>query len=326
MATKKALKNAKPDKNADPKLTPIDQPMAEFKPKEDLAAGREYTQKVVDSGVNTYQNRLLIGTITTGDIRMEWAAARYGMSIPANWSKVDMLQYMSSYIPLRFSIQDGQNMIVQEAVTKGYEWVLLIEHDTCPPPDGFIRFNEYIRSGKYPMVSGLYYTKSEPAEPMIYRGRGNSYYTDWQLGDRIGADGVPTGMLLVSGKLLKAVWEDSPEYMAGDNRVRRVFENPIKTFFNEETGAQEALTGTTDLDFCKRVIEGNYLEKCGWSELAKLQYPFVIDTRIPCIQVDKDGTQYPIGGVNHWCGVNKNWPADDIVQTGVLVPEIDELK
>jgi hypothetical protein len=250
---------------------------------------------------------------------MEWAAARYGQSIPANWSKVDMIQYMTSYIPLRYSIQDAQNLIANEAIIKDYQWLLLIEHDTMPPPDGLIRFNEYIRKDKYPIVSGLYFTKSDPAEPMIYRGRGNSYYTDWVLGDRIMVDGVPTGMCLINCNLLKAVWEDSPEYMAGSNRVRRVFENPIKTFFNEETGAQEALTGTTDLDFCKRVIAGNYLEKAGYKHLAKEKYPFVIDTRISCMQIDKEGIQYPKGGIAHWCGMNGNWPKNNKVEGSTIV-------
>lgn len=255
------LRKKKPDRFADPKVTSIDDPLAEFVPKNDLANGHKYSQTVVDSGVNTYQNRLLIGTITTGPIRMEWAAARYGMSIPANWSKVDMLQFMSAYIPLRFSIQDGQNIIVEKAITDGYEWLMLIEDDTCPPPDAFIRFNEYMRSAKYPVVSGLYFTKSEPAEPMVYRGRGNSYYTDWILGDRIAVDGVPTGMLLINVKLLKAVSDESPQYMAGGIRVHRVFDAPIKTFFNEATGAQEALSGTTDLNFCRRAIEGGFLRR-----------------------------------------------------------------
>lgn len=281
----------------------------------------DYTQQVVDSGVTTFQNRLLVGTPTTGPIRMEWAAARYGQAIPANWSKVDMIQYMTAYIPMRFSIQDAQNLIVQEAVTHGYQWLLLIEDDTCPPPDGFIRFNEYMRSEKYPMVSGLYYTKSDPAEPMIYRGRGNSYHTDWKLGDRIWVDGVPTGMLLVNVKLLKAVYDDSPEYIAGGNKVRRVFENPIKTWFNPERGSQEALVGTTDLDFCKRVIEGGYLAKAGWPELQKLKYPYLIDTRLNCMQVAPDGQQYPLGGIPYWCGVNGNWPEEGDPEYGTELPD-----
>ena len=268
----------------------------------------EYLSVINDSGVTTYQKRLLVGTPTVGSIRMEWAASRYGQAIPANWSKVDMIQYMTSYIPLRYSISDAQNLIANEAVTKGYEWLLLMEDDTCPPPDGFIRFNEYMRSGKYPVVSGLYFTKSLPAEPMIYRGRGNSYYTDWKLGDKIMCDGVPTGMLLINVKLLKAVWDESPEYMAGGNRVRRVFENPVKTYFNEETGAQEALVGTTDLDFCKRVVQGDYLAKAGFPDFQGDPFPFMVDTNIACMQIGNDGVQYPIGGIQAWCAANGNMP------------------
>jgi hypothetical protein len=208
---------------------------------------------------------------------------------------------------MRYSVADAQNLIVNEAVTKGYEWLLLIEDDTIPPPDGFIRFNEYMRSGKYPVISGLYFTRSEPAEPMVYRGRGNSYYTDWKLGDIVMCDGVPTGMLLLSVKLLKAVWNDSPEYICGGNTIRRVFETPVKSWFNEEKGSQEALVGTSDLDFCKRVIAGSYLVKAGWPKLANEKYPFAIDSNISCMHIDRvSGLQFPIGGVQAWCEQNGN--------------------
>lgn len=261
---------------------------------------------VLDSGVTTYSRRLLVGTATTGNIRMEWAAARYSQIIPANWSKVDMTQYVNGFVPLRYSVADAQNLIVQKAVEENFEWLLLIEHDTMPPPDSLIRVNQYMRSNKYPVVSGLYFTRSNPAEPMIYRGRGNSYYTDWKLGDLVMADGVPTGYLLVNMKLMRSIYKDSPEYAAGGIPVRRVFETPIKTWFNEETGGQEALVGTSDLDWCERIISGNYLAKAGWNELAKEKYPFVIDTNIACNHIDPDGTQFPIGGIPAWCEQNGN--------------------
>jgi hypothetical protein len=255
----------------------------------------QYTNKVVDSGVADFTNRLLLATPTLGSIRMEWAAARYGMAVPSNFSKVDMQQYMSSFIPIRYTIADAQNMIINEAVQSGYEWLLLIEDDTIPPPDGLIRFNEYIRHAKYPVVSGLYFTRSDPSDPMVYRGRGNSFYTKWKLGDLVWADGVPTGMLLLSCKLLKLMWIDAPEYMCGEFKVKRVMNTPLKTWFNEESGAQETLTGTSDLDFCTRVIEGDYLTKAGWPELAKKKYPFLIDTNLYCKHIDRlTGTQYPL--------------------------------
>lgn len=264
-----------------------------------------YTGKVLDSGVVQYSNRLLVGTPTTGNIRMEWANARYGQVIPSNWSKVDMIQYMSGFIPLRYSVADAQNLIVQEAVTKGYQWLVFLEHDTIPTPDTFLRFNEYMRSGEFPVVSGLYFTRSDPAEPMVYRGRGNSYFTDWKLGEQVMTDGVPTGMLLIDVRLLKPMWEDAPEYNAGGYNIKRVFETPGSTFFNPETGSQEMLVGTSDLDWCKKVISGNYLER-HWPKLAKEKYPFLIDTNIACNHIDPDGTQFPIGGIYNWCVANGN--------------------
>lgn len=261
----------------------------------------KYTNTIQDSGNFGLQKKLLVGTPTLGNIRMEWAAARYGQIIPSNWSKVDMIQYLNSFIPMRYSIADAQNLIVQEALNKGYEWVLFLEDDTIPPPDAFLRFNDYIRDGKTPVVSGLYFTRSDPAEPMVYRGRGNSYFTDWKLGDKVWVDGVPTGMLLVDMKLMKIVWDDSPEYLSNGIKTRRVFETPGKTWFNEETGSQEMLVGTSDLDWCKRVIERGYLKEY-WPELAKKKYPFLIDTNIACDHIDRlDGTRFPIGGILNWC-------------------------
>lgn len=256
--------------------------------------------------VEQYSKRLIVGTATTGNIRFEWAAARYSQVIPANWSKVDMTQFVNGFVPLRYSIADAQNLIVQKAVQDNYEWLLLIEHDTMPPSDALIRFNEYMRSEKYPVVSGLYFTRSVPAEPMVYRGRGNSFYTDWKLGDLVMVDGVPTGMLLINMKLMRAIYADSPEYMVSGQSCRRVFDTPVKTWFNEETGAQEALVGTSDLDWCARIIEGGYLAKAGWKALSKQQYPFVIDTNIACNHINPDGTQFPIGGVPQWCHDNGN--------------------
>jgi len=248
---------------------------------------------VKDSNDPGYTNRLLVGTATTGNVRMEWVMARYGQIIPTNWSQVQMIQYMSSYVPIHYLIDDAQNMIVKEVIEKDFEWLFLLEHDVILPPDAFLRLNEYIREGKYPIVSGLYYTKSIPAEPMVYRGRGNSFYTNWKLGDKVWADGVPTGCLLIHHSILKEMWEDSPEYNVRGTITRRVFNTPREAWFDPNTGQYNSTTGTSDLDWCTRVIQGKYLAKAGWPELQKKKYPFLIDTSIFCRQIDDNGVQYP---------------------------------
>lgn len=246
-----------------------------------------------NSGDTNYVKKVLIGTPTTGSIRMEWALARYGQIIPTNWSQVQMIQYLSSYVPINYLVDDAQNMIVKEAIEKGFEWVFLLEHDVILPPDAFVRLNEYTRAGTIPVVSGLYYTKSVPAEPMIYRGRGGSYFTEWEFGERVWADGVPTGCLLIHISLLKKMWEESPEYQVNGVTTRRVFRTPRDLWYDPNTGGFNTLTGTSDLDWCTRVIDENIFEKAGWPEFQKARYPFLVDTRIFCRQIDDHGIQYP---------------------------------
>jgi hypothetical protein len=241
----------------------------------------------------SYVKKILIGTATTGNIRMEWSLARYGQIIPTNWSQVQMIQYLSGYVPINYLVDDAQNIIVKEAVEKGYEWVFFLEHDVILPPDAFVRLNEYTRAATVPVVSGLYYTKSIPSEPMIYRGRGGSFFTEWEFGERVWADGVPTGCLLIHTSILKKMWEDAPEYQVNGVTTRRVFRTPRDVWFDPETGSYNTLTGTSDLDWCTRVIDEGYFEKAGWPEYQKARYPFLVDTNLFCRQIDDNGQQYP---------------------------------
>lgn len=253
----------------------------------------DYLTKVQDSGSDNYVNRLLIATATTGLVRVEWVQARYGQIIPCNWSMVQMTQFMNAYYPLRYQVADAQNLIVREAVNGNFQWLFLLEHDVILPPDAFIRMNEYIREAKVPVVSGLYYTRTRPSEPVIYRGRGNSYFADWKMGDKVWVDGVPTGCLLIHGSILKAMWEESERYMLNNLEVRRVFDTPRAIWTDPETGSFNTSSGTSDLHWCDRVMKDGFFEKAGWPEYQKMEWPFLLDSACACIHIEMDGRKFP---------------------------------
>lgn len=254
---------------------------------------REYRTVVQDSNDPGYVNRILIATPTTGNVRIEWVQARYGQIIPTNWSMVQMLQFMNSYIPLRYQVADAQNLIVRQVIEGDFEWLFLLEHDVLIEPDCFIRLNDYMREAKVPVVSGLYFTRSRPSEPLIYRGRGNSYYADWKRGDKVWCDGVPTGCLLIHSAILRAMWADSEEYMLGNIKTRRVFDTPRSLWVDPESGSFNTTSGTSDLDWCSRVVEGGYFAKAGWSEYADKRWPFLCDTAIFARHINPNGEQFP---------------------------------
>jgi hypothetical protein len=200
---------------------------------------------------------------------------------------------MDGYMPLRYQVADAQNLIVKAVVEGDFEWLLLIEHDVILPPDGFIRFNAYMREAKHPVVSGLYFTRSIPSEPILFRGRGTSFYDGWEFGDLVWVDGVPTGCLLIHGGLLRAMWEDAEEYQIGNQFTRRVFDTPRNLWFDPMTDSFNTTVGTSDLDWCTKVIENDYLAKTGWKNGEDPANPFLVDTNIFCRHIDVDGRQYP---------------------------------
>ncbi len=262
---------------------------------------------------NVVQKRLIVFTPTMGNVRMEWVQARYAQMIPTNWSFADMLQFLSSHIPMEYQLADAQNLLAKKVIEDGYEWVLFIEDDNVLPPDAFIRMNEYMNRGDIPMVSGLYFLKSTFAEPLLYRGRGNSHFRDWKLGDRVWVDGMPMGFLLMHSSLIKAAWDESEEYMVMGEKTRRVFEQPNSMWLDEESGGIIAKGGTTDLQWCSRLMEDGLLAKAGWPKFQKMKYPFLVDTRIFVKHIDRNsGVMWPVTVPARFIPDDKNYKGIEV--------------
>lgn len=258
---------------------------------------RPYRTIVQDSGDPGYVNRVLIGVPVTGLVRIEWVQARYGQLIPCNWSHVEMLSAMNSYMPLRYQVADAQNLIVKHFIEADYEWLLLWEHDCCPLPDFIQRLDYYMSEAKTPIVSGLYYTRSRPSDPLIYRGRGTGAYRDWQLGDKVYCDGVPTGLLLIHRAVLKLMWDESPEYAIRGTTTRRVFETPRNSWHDPESGQYNSISGTSDLYWSERVIREDVLRRSGWGDyvdgLPDPRFPLLVDTNLFARHINPNGESFP---------------------------------
>lgn len=249
---------------------------------------------------NQWRKRIMIGVPTEGLIRIEWAAHRYGQIMPINWSLGDFtVSYSPEQFPtmtaVGFSIDDAYNVIIKHAITQDVEWLLCIEDDVLIPHDLFLKIAQYIDDCKYPIVSGLYYSKGQPSEPLIFRGRGNGCFRDWKQDDKVWCDGIPFGCMLVHMSILKYMWDNSPEYTAANGeKVNKVIETPRKKYIDPETHAYMTQVGTQDLYWCDRIIKEDILNKTGWDLIANQKYPFLCDTSIFCKHIDRHtGKQYP---------------------------------
>lgn len=213
--------------------------------------------------------------------------------MPVNWASTG---FDLDYVVCGYSIADAYNLITKKALEIGVDWLIIIEDDVMIPPNGLLKMAEYVDEGKEPVVSGLYYTKSNPAEPLVFRGRGNGAYKKWEYGDKVRCDGLPMGFLLIHTSILRWLWDREEHYKAPDGAdLKRVFETPKQIFWDPERGGLERLEGTQDLHFFDRVIMNKVLKKTGWKKQAKMKYPFICDTNIFCQHIDRaTGIKYPL--------------------------------
>jgi len=242
------------------------------------------------------QKRVIVGIPMTGTLRSEWVMARYGQVIPCNWSQNDFVQWVDQYSPLRFMVADARNIIAKHAVEEGFEWMVFIDHDVILPHLFLVTINDYMIEGKTPVFGGLYFTKSVPSEPLIYRGRGNGYFAKWKMGDKVWVDGMGLGCHVIHSSILKALYDNSEEYTVAGEAVRKVFETPTRIFYDPETQTFNTQTGTEDLEFYSRIMREGIFEKAGWPGFTKKRYPYLCDTSLFCYHIDEAGQKYPARG------------------------------
>ncbi len=249
-------------------------------------------------GSDTVQ--VLLGSPTLGTVRIEWYNSMTSMVTPPNWSVVRST-------PTGYTVADAQNMLVDVMLRGPFRALLLIEDDTCPPPETILVFDRWFwkmdRKKAPPVVSGLYHIKGSAEmrkgktggiellgpEPLAYRGGGMRAYRDWAYGDVIWVSGVPTGALLLHRSILEA-WNrepDVPTYTLPGYPwpIKKIFESPAKVWI--EAGGTHVASGTSDLYWSGQTIKRELLAKAGWPAYQKKEFPYVIDTSLVFKHVDR---------------------------------------
>ena len=257
-----------------------------------------------------WKKRICICVPVTGLVRVEWMMARFGQVVPVNWSNGDIFQFFNQFSPMGWAVADARNFCVEYSLKQGFEWTFFIDHDVCLPPDTFLKITEYMsllvedhktgkqdRSKSYPVVSGLYYCKGSHPEPLLFRGRGNSYFGKWKRGEKVMVDGIPMGCALIHNDILRVLHAESETYtmptQGGPAVVRRVFETPRHAWFDPETGNYNTKVGTEDLFWCDRIRSTGTFKKAGWKQFEGKKYPFLLDTSIFSQHIDEQGIRYP---------------------------------
>lgn len=115
----------------------------------------------------SYQNQsTVIVTPTRGGRSLcpRFVSAMSGLMRPMNQQIFGPIFLSGMEVGAAFN--SAVDMIMNHPVLSKFKYLLTVEDDNIPPPDGLLRLLESIED--YDAVGGLYWTKGEAGQPMIY--------------------------------------------------------------------------------------------------------------------------------------------------------------
>lgn len=171
-----------------------------------------------------------------------------------NWTFGDARKWLRKPIP------EARTIIAQEAKRRNMEWLCMLDDDVLPP----LSFLQALLNHGDPIVTGVYWTKTSPTEPIIFKTKGGGSYKDWVIGDYFDVWAAGLGCCLVNME----VFDEMPE-----------------PWFLWNYERQDGDTTT----FIPQGEDYYFLDKA-----AKYGFPVMCDTRIQCDHIEPmSGSIYP---------------------------------
>lgn len=135
-----------------------------------------------------------------------------------------MLQHMNWVPPLNVSMAYGvktgvrspiaRQMLTMEAIRQGAEYIFYVDDDTLIPPLGLYTLYNFMEQNPHAgAVSGVYTTRENPNEPLIYKAHGEGCSWDFEMGPNAKPEvifGAGAGCLLARVSAIKSWMEANP--------------------------------------------------------------------------------------------------------------------
>jgi predicted SAM-dependent methyltransferase len=100
----------------------------------------------------------------------------------------------------------AKQRLAELAIQNRAQWAFFLDDDVLCPPDTLMKMIKLWKSdSKYKVISGVYWSKSEPPMPLIFKGNLEGSYWDWKTTDLIPVDGAGAGCLFIDLEMLKKI-------------------------------------------------------------------------------------------------------------------------
>lgn len=174
-------------------------------------------------------------------ITTQWHRARMALVTPTNFN---VIQIIVDGLEVGHARNEAVRGVLQHDPMP--EFLFFLDYDVIPSCDAIQKL--HLRARHFPehdIFAGVYCSKSDLPEPLIYKGNGVGPFWDWTIGDLLTEEitGVHMGLTLIRSSLLKrmAAADVGPLFLTVDERI--IDEKGLHT-----------KRGTEDLYFCDRAV------------------------------------------------------------------------
>lgn len=151
----------------------------DFKEPEEFRKEEEKKKETVGMGV---------GVITRGWVSMKWM-----MHMDRIKGTFPIGMFWKYLVVEGRGWADARTEVVHKARAMNFEWIMFIDDDVFIPDDAV---NRMISSGKK-ILTGMYWTKTDPARPVIFKKMGDGPYDSFPLDELIQVAGSGLGCCLI---------------------------------------------------------------------------------------------------------------------------------
>lgn len=139
---------------------------------------------------------VVVGIPSFGMVSTLFMQARASQQFPLVSSAIDC-------IVLNKPIADARNEIVEYALAQGANYIFWLDDDVIAPSDSFLKM--YMQQKD--IINGVYWSKSNPPMPLLFRNHLEGPYLDWKVGDLIEIDAAGSGLTLVKTDVYRKMQE-----------------------------------------------------------------------------------------------------------------------
>jgi hypothetical protein len=212
----------------------------------------------------------------------DWHLAVWSMLAPTNSNSVEIFRRS---MPLDIA----QESMAQEAVRLGAEYILFIEDDTEPPVNAIVELGRVLETSDAMACGGIYTTRTEAPEPIVYMGTGSGSYWNWKVGDVFPCWSIGAGCLMIRTKVFELMpkpWFRTLSTLEAVRQYPDLFPQALEREWKN-------IGVTSDIFFCTKLAKHGYKVMAHGGVLPK---HWDMERNVPCVLPENS---YPLSSRVH---------------------------